>query len=307
MDQAFDARLQFDESAVVRDVGDATREAGVQRVLRLDALPRIVQQLLHAERDTVGLVVDLDDLDLDGLTDGQHFGRVVHATPCDVGDMQQAVDAAEIHERTVIGDVLDDAVNDLALFEVLHQFLTLFGAGLFENRAARHHDVAAAAIILRIWNGCELFISGATSRIGRMSTWERGRKATAPSRSTVKPPLTWLKMTPWTFSLLLKAFSSLPQLSSATGFVTRQHGFAERIFDPVEKHFDLVANLEFAFAAGHGEFTQRHAAFRLQADVDDGHVLFNRDNNALDDGAFLQFPPAKDSSSIAAKSSREGL
>src|SRR5216684_3851954 len=148
VDQAFDTRLQFDERAVVGDVGDAAGEARVERVFRLDALPRIVQQLLHAERDAVGLVVDLDDLDLHGLADGQHFGRVIDPAPGDIGDVQEAVDAAEIDERTVIGDVLDDAVDDLALFEVLHQFLALFGAGLFENRAARHHDVAAAAIHL---------------------------------------------------------------------------------------------------------------------------------------------------------------
>ena len=116
--------------------------------LRLDALPRIVEQLLHAERDAVGLVVDLDDLDLHLLTDVEHLGRVIDAPPGDVGDVQQAVDAAEIHERAVVGDVLHHAVDDLTLFEVLHQFLTLLGAGLFEHRAARDHDVAAAAIHL---------------------------------------------------------------------------------------------------------------------------------------------------------------
>src|SRR5450631_3564503 len=148
VDQAFDARLQFDEGAVVGDVGDAAGETRIERVLRLDALPGIVEQLLHAERNTVGLVVDLDDLDLHGLTDGQHFGRVIDPAPGDIGDVQQAVDAAEVDERAVIGDVLDDAVDDLAFFEILHQFLALFGTGFFENRAARHHDIAAAAIHL---------------------------------------------------------------------------------------------------------------------------------------------------------------
>ena len=149
MDQAFDARLQFHERAVVGDVGDAAVEAGADRILGLDALPRIVEQLLHAERDAVRLVIDLDDLHLHRLADIEHFGRVIDAAPRDVGDMQQAVDAAEIDERTVIGDVLDHAVDDLTLFEVLHQFLTLLGARLFQNRAARHNDVAAAAIHLQ--------------------------------------------------------------------------------------------------------------------------------------------------------------
>jgi len=78
----------------------------------------------------------------------RNFGRVVDPAPGDIGDVQQAVDAAEINERTVIGDVLDDAVDDLTFFEILHQFLALFGAGLFQHRAARHHDIAAAAIHL---------------------------------------------------------------------------------------------------------------------------------------------------------------
>src|SRR6185369_7070179 len=72
--------------------------------------------------------VDLDDLDLHGLADGQHLGRVIDPPPGDIGNVKQAVDAAEINERTVIGDVLDHAV---------------------EHRAARHHDVAAAAVHLQ--------------------------------------------------------------------------------------------------------------------------------------------------------------
>src|ERR1700748_1019989 len=108
VDQAFDARLQFDERAVVGDVGDTAGESRVERILRLDALPRIVQQLLHAERNAVGLVVDLDDLDLDGLADGEHLGRVIDPAPGDIGDVEQAVDAAEADDRTVVGDVLAD-------------------------------------------------------------------------------------------------------------------------------------------------------------------------------------------------------
>ena len=148
VDQAFDARLQFDERAVVGDVGDAAGELGADRVLGFDAIPRIGLQLLHAQRDAVALLVDADDLHLDGLADRQHLGRVVDAAPGDVGDVQQAVDAAEVDERTVIGDVLDHAVDDLAFFELLDDLRTLFGAALFEDGAARHDDIAAALVHL---------------------------------------------------------------------------------------------------------------------------------------------------------------
>ena len=109
MDQALDAGLQLDEGAVVGDVGDAALEARGGRVFELDALPRIGLELLHAERDALGLGVEADDLHLDRLADLQRFGRMVDAPPGDVGDMQQAVDAAQIDEGAVIGDVLDHA------------------------------------------------------------------------------------------------------------------------------------------------------------------------------------------------------
>ena len=121
-------------------------EARADRIFGLDALPRVLEQLLHAERDAMRLVIDLDDLHLHRLADGQHLGRMVDAAPGDVGHMQQTVDAAEIDEGAVVGDVLDDAVDDLALFEVGDDLMALLGAALFENGAARDDDVAAAAI-----------------------------------------------------------------------------------------------------------------------------------------------------------------
>src|SRR5262249_51917992 len=68
---------------------------------------------------------------------------------------------------------------------------------------------------------------------------------------------------------------------------------AERILDAVEKHLDLVPDLELAVAAGSGKFAQGHAALGLQADVDDGHVFLDRNHLALDDGAFLQVSAGK--------------
>src|SRR5215471_11724107 len=62
VDEALDAGLQLHKSTVVGDVGDASRETAAHRELRLNALPWISLKLLHAERDTVGLMVDLDDL-----------------------------------------------------------------------------------------------------------------------------------------------------------------------------------------------------------------------------------------------------
>ena len=40
------------------------------------------------------------------------LGRMIDPAPCDVSDMQQAVDATEIDERTVVSDVLDHALEN---------------------------------------------------------------------------------------------------------------------------------------------------------------------------------------------------
>src|SRR5204863_4500621 len=64
-----------------------------------------------------------------------------------------AVDAAEIDEGAVIGDVLDDAGEDLALLEAGDQLGALLGAALLEDGAARHDDIAARAIHLEDLEG----------------------------------------------------------------------------------------------------------------------------------------------------------
>src|SRR3984957_7480 len=293
VDQAFDSRFQFDERAVVGDVGDAAGEARIERILRLDTLPGIIEQLLHAERDAVGLVVDLDDLDLHGLADGQHFGRVIDPAPGDIGDVQQAVDAAKIHERTVIGDVLDDAVDDLTLLEILDQFLALFGAGFFQNGTARNHDVAAAPIHLEDLEG--LRIVHQRRDVADRPDIDLGARQERHCAVEIdgEAALDLIEDDAVHLLVVVEGLLELAPAFLAARLVARQHGLAERLLDAVEKHLDLVTDLELAFAAGSCEFTQRHAAFGLEADVDDGHVLFNRNNLALDDGAFLQVAAGK--------------
>ncbi len=60
--------------------------------------------------------------------------------------MQQPVNTAQIHEGTVFGDVLDNTIHGLTFGEVGNDLGALFGAGLFQNGAARHNDVAPATV-----------------------------------------------------------------------------------------------------------------------------------------------------------------
>ena len=62
--------------------------------------------------------------------------------------MQQAVDAAEVHERAVVGEVLDDALEHRALDQLLEQLLALFRMLALDHRTAGDDDVVALAVEL---------------------------------------------------------------------------------------------------------------------------------------------------------------
>src|SRR6202008_4956787 len=146
--QTLDAGFQLHEGAVVGDVGDPAGELGAHRIFGFHAVPGVGLQLLHAQADALGVGVDLDDLHLDGVAHRQHLARVVDALPAHVGDVQQAVDAAQVHERAVVGDVLDHAFADFAFLQLADQLGALLGAGFLQDGAAGDDDVAARTVHL---------------------------------------------------------------------------------------------------------------------------------------------------------------
>src|SRR3954454_3131170 len=113
MHQAFDARLQFHEGAVIGDVGDLAAELRAHRIFGGDTFPRICHQLLHTETDALRIGVDLDDLYRDGLPHVQYLSGMTDAPPRDIGYGYQTVNAAEIDAAAVVGDVLHHAFDDL--------------------------------------------------------------------------------------------------------------------------------------------------------------------------------------------------
>src|SRR5262245_58908537 len=288
MDEAFDAGLELHERAVVGDVGDAALEAGADGIFGLDALPRIVLQLLHAERDAVGLVVDLDVLDLHLLGDVVHLGGVVVAQPGGVGDVQETVDAAEIDERAVVGDVLDHAVDDLTLFEILHQFLALFGARLFQHRAARYDDVAAAAVHFQDLEGLGLIHQWrdvADRPDVDLAAWQ---KRDRPVEIDGEAALDLIEDDALDLFVAVEGLLQLAPAFLAARLVAREHSFAQRVLHPLEIDLDRIADLDVGLPARSRELAQRDASLGLGADVDDGEVLLDADDRSLDDGTLLR-------------------
>ena len=162
----------------------------------------------------------------------------------------------------------------------------LLGAGLFEDRAARHDDVAAAAVHLqdlerlrqvhqRLDVAHRADVDLAAGQEGHGAAEVDGEAALDPAEDHAVDALA-----------LLEFLLQLVPGGFAAGAVAAQHRFALRILDAVDIDFDLVADGDLGLLARRGEFAQRDAAFALQADVDDREVVLDRGDDALDDLAF---------------------
>src|SRR5688572_1538621 len=148
VNQTLDAWLQLDEGAVVGEADDLAAHARADGIAVLDRRPRILHELLVAERDALGCRVVLEDDDIDLVVDLEELRRMPDAAPRHVGDVQQTVDAAEVDERAVIRDVLHGAAQRLSFSERLERRLLLLGVLFFEQRFTREDDIAALLVDL---------------------------------------------------------------------------------------------------------------------------------------------------------------
>src|SRR5262249_6335108 len=148
VDEALDAGLELDEGAVAHDVDDLAGVPAAHGVLVLHVLPRAGGLVLEAQGDLLAVLVHVEDVDLELLVDLDDVVRVADAAPAHVGDVQQAVDAAEVHEGAEVGEVLDDPLADLADLDLRQELRLHLGALVLDEFAAADDDIAAGLVDL---------------------------------------------------------------------------------------------------------------------------------------------------------------
>ena len=148
VDQTFDSVEDLDERTEGDDLGDRAFEHVAGAVSADHALPRIFLGLLETQRDALAVAVDVEHLDLDRVANRHHLGRMVDVAPGKLGDVDESVDAFEVHESAEIDDVRDLAFDHFARLEPVEDLVADFLALLFEDGAAGKHDVVAAAVEL---------------------------------------------------------------------------------------------------------------------------------------------------------------
>ena len=118
VDEPFDAVFELHESTVGHHVDDLALDLVADRVLGFDTVPWARRELFQAQRDLFPLTIDVEDFDFDLVLDLNHVRRMTDPAPAHVGDVEQTVDAAQVNERTEVGDILDDALAGIPLDQV---------------------------------------------------------------------------------------------------------------------------------------------------------------------------------------------
>ncbi len=214
---------------------------------------------------------------------------MTHATPGQVGDVQQAIDAAEVDERTVVGDVLDDALDDGAFLQVFQQLLALFAHVGLQHGATRNHDVVALAVELDDLEFEFLAFErrGVLDRTGiDQRTGQEGADAVDHDGQAA---LDLAGDHALDEDAVVHGLVEIVPGGDALGLVARQAGFAVAVFEHLDGDQDEVARVDFDFAAVVLELFDRDKRFGFQARIDDHEVLVDADDFGRDDFTGAHF------------------
>src|SRR5690554_3101150 len=287
VNQTLDTLFQLGEAAVVGEVGDACLNHGTLGVTLLDADPRIFAQLLQTQGDTVALAVELEHLDGDLVAHGHNLAGMLDALPGHVGDVQQAVYAAQVNERTVVGEVLDDTGDLLAFLQGGEQRFTLGTVLGLKHGAAGNHHVVALGIELDDFE-VEFFVLEVRGITNRTHVDQGTRKEGTDGVDIDGEATLDLAVDHALDDLffLEGCFQHFPGFG-ALGLLAGQAGLAETVFDGFQRHTDFVTDGNGQFAIVVAELRGGDLSFGLQAGMDGDPVTLDVDDGRRYNGARL--------------------
>ena len=212
---------------------------------------------------------------------------MLDALPGHVGDVQQAVDAAEVDEGAVVGQVLDDTDDLLAFLQGGQEGLTLGAVLGLEHGATGNDDVVALRVEL---DDLEVeFLVLQVGRVAHGADIHQGTRQEGADGVDVDGEATLDLAVDHALDdlfLLEGGFQHLPRFGTL-GLLAGQAGLAETVFDGFQGDVHLVTDGDRQLAALVAELRRGDLAFRFQAGIDGDPVAVDVDDGSRDDGARL--------------------
>ena len=221
----------------------------------------------------------MQDHHFEFLVDLDHLGRMADATPTHVGDVQQAVDAAQVHEGTEVGDVLDDTLAKLAFNQVRQQGLLQLLTLDFDQSSARDHDVATGFVDLQD-QALDRLAAVRVDVLGTPNIDLAGGQEHVHADVDQQAAFDLLENLALDDVPFLVSADDLFPLADAVGLPLGEQDQSEFVFDFFEQDRDfLTRDRRFV---GVGPFVERNDSFALVADVDQDFFTFDPHNRPFE-------------------------
>src|SRR5262249_46347194 len=254
------------------------------RILGLDVDPRAGRLVLEAQGDLLLVLVHGEDVDLELLVDVDDLVRVADPVPGHVGDVEQPIDAAQVDEGAELGDVLDDALADLARLDLGQELLLHLLALVLDELAPADDDVAAGLVDLE-----DLALDRLADVVGDVR-WPAdvhlaGRQEDVDADVHQQAALDLAGDHAADDVALLVLLDDRLPLLLPLGLAVGQDDGAHLVLDGVEQHLHLVAGLRRhdLVEALVVPLLQRDDALALVADVHEHLVVEDLEDAAVDD------------------------
>ena len=163
----------------------------------------------------------------------------------------------------------------------------VLGAGLFQHGAARHHDVAAAAVHLE--DRERLGLAHQRADIAHRADVDLAARQEGHGAGKIDGEAAFDAAEDRAHDAFLVVECLLEQGPGflAARLVARQDGLAFLVLHAIDEDVDHVAFLHFRRAHSPvGELAQGDAAFGLEADIDGDEIVGDANDRAFDDRSF---------------------
>ena len=207
------------------------------------------------------------------------------AAPRHVGDVQQAVDAAQVDEGAVVGDVLDHAAQHLALGQRLERVLLLLRVLFFEEDLPREDDVPA--LLVHLDDAHPQFLAAQRVQVAdrphvHLRAGQKRPHADVHRQAALDP----LDDAADDDLLVGKGLLHVVPDLHLLRFFAGKNDVAVAVLGALQQHVHDVAGLNGDLAVLVQELLDPDDAFRLVPDVDDHLGVGDLEHRALDDLAF---------------------
>ena len=203
-------------------------------------------------------------------------------TPGHVGDVQQPIHPIEIDECSEVSDVFHRAGYAVAHVNAFHEFQAFFASLLLDYFAPAQHDVLAIVIELN-----DFEIVRVANELLQILWWNdvdlRCRQKCLNADVHHQAAFHYRFHLAFDEAVTLEHTHDLVPILAVGGFLLRENNHTFFVFQPLQKHLHLVADLEGINII---KFCQRNDALGFVSDIHQHFARANFQNASLDDASL---------------------